>query len=62
MGADTEARGGNTVHSILVADSNQARGQLLAQECTRLGMHAFTAAQGSAALEVSLAKVGYTAP
>ncbi|MCH7598537.1 MAG: DUF4388 domain-containing protein [Myxococcales bacterium] len=43
------------VRSILVADSNQARGQKLVRDCTELGMRAVAVENGSAALEVALA-------
>lgn len=43
------------VREILVADSNQARGQRLADACAESGMRAVTAPHGSAALELSLA-------
>jgi CheY-like chemotaxis protein len=50
-----KAKRGAAERSVLVADSNQARGRLLAEACNELGMRAVTAEHGAAALEVSLA-------
>ncbi len=56
MGLVFEDDSGRLVREVLIADSNQARSQRLAEACVEIGMRAATAAHGAAALEIALGK------
>ncbi|MBW2391325.1 MAG: DUF4388 domain-containing protein, partial [Deltaproteobacteria bacterium] len=55
MTTEAMAENGPQAREILIADSNQARGQRLVEACVEFGMRAATVPHGSAALESSLA-------